>query len=69
LHSHSFRWDHALAFARWLLKEGYPEEIQVYLIQIDKTDFGAPLSRPVEKAMGRLVKRIVNSFTEEGFVD
>ena len=69
LHSHSFRWDHALAFARWLLKESYPQQIQVYLIQIEKTDFGAPLSKPVEDAMGRLVKRIVNSLTEEGFED
>ncbi len=54
LHSHQFRWDHALSFARWLLGDEYPEDIAVYLIEAGQTDPGAPLSPAVEAAMHRV---------------
>ncbi len=38
INPHAFRWDHALAFGRWLLKEDYPRRVTVYLIE------GAPLT-------------------------
>ncbi len=55
IHLHAFRWDHALAFARWLLKDEYPQRIDVYLIEAGDLAFGAPLSPPVKAAMERLV--------------
>jgi hydrogenase maturation protease len=51
LHSHAFRWDHALAFARWLLKDEYPDDITVFLIEAASVDFGAPLTPAVAAAM------------------
>ncbi len=51
---HSFRWDHALAFARWLLKEEYPRNVTVFLIEAGQIDFGAPLSPAVDGALRRL---------------
>lgn len=54
LHMHQFRWDHALSFGRWLLKDEYPADITVYLIEAGQTDHGAPLSPPVEAAMHRV---------------
>lgn len=51
---HSFRWDHALAFARWLLKEEYPRNITVFLIEAEQFEFGAPLSPAVDSALARL---------------
>lgn len=51
LHSHAFRWDHALAFARWLLKDEYPDDITVFLIEAATVDFGAPLTPAVAMAM------------------
>jgi hydrogenase maturation protease len=51
LHMHQFRWDHALSFGRWLLKDEYPSDITVYLIEAAQTVHGAPLSPPVEAAM------------------
>lgn len=51
---HAFRWDHALAFARWLLKEEYPRNITVYLIEAEALEFGAPLSPAVDQALARL---------------
>jgi hydrogenase maturation protease len=51
LHTHQFRWDHALAFGRWLLQDEYPTDITVYLIEVAQVDHGAPLSEPVATAM------------------
>ena len=52
---HAFRWDHALAFARWLLKEDYPQKITVYLIEASSLDIGDGLSPEVDAAVDRLV--------------
>ncbi len=54
LHSHLFRWDHALAFARWLLKGDYPDDIVVFLVEVGDVTLGAELSEPVRTAMARL---------------
>lgn len=51
---HAFRWDHALAFARWLLKEDYPQNITVYLVEAAQIEFGAPLSPAVDAALDKL---------------
>lgn len=51
---HAFRWDHALAFAHWLLKEDYPRNITVYLIEAEVLEIGAELSPAVDKALARL---------------
>jgi hydrogenase maturation protease len=59
LHLHAFRWDHALAFARWLLKEDYPERITVYLVEAGSLELGAPLSPPVAAALHRLGDRLL----------
>lgn len=56
---HAFRWDHALAFARWVLKDAYPARIDVYLIEAQSLALGAPLSPPVEAAMRRLADRLL----------
>ena len=42
------------AFARWLLKDDYPETITVYLIEGAHFTVGEALSPPVEAAMHRL---------------
>ena len=59
LHLHQFRWDHALAFGRWLLADDYPSDITVFLVEITSADPGAPLTAPVETAMhevGRIIR-------------
>jgi hydrogenase maturation protease len=55
IHTHAFRWDHALAFAKWLLKAEYPREIDVYLAEASKLEFGAALSNEMENAVARLI--------------
>jgi len=51
---HCFRWDHALSFAHWLLKDDYPDNITVYLIEASDTGFNDRLTPPVEAAVRRL---------------
>jgi hydrogenase maturation protease len=60
IHSHAFRWDHALAFGRWLLKEDYPKHITVYLIEVSDIRPGMELSAPVEQQMHRLVQHLLD---------
>lgn len=61
---HSFRWDHALAFARWLLKDEYPTDVLVYLVEAGSFEFGAPLSEAVDAATDRLVDRLLVEMAE-----
>lgn len=56
---HAFRWDHALAFGRWLLRDDYPREVDVWLIEAAQLEFGAPLSDPVEQSVDRLVAMLI----------
>jgi len=51
LHTHSFRWDHALAFARWLLGDEYPSDVTVYLIEAADFAPGGEISAPVQHGM------------------
>ena len=65
IHLHAFRWDHALAFARWLLKDEYPTDITVYLIEAENIDFGADLSPVVRAAMERLARMLLDELTPQ----
>ena len=56
---HAFRWDHALAFSRWLLKDEYPPKVTVYLIEADSLEHGADLTPPVRATMERLARQLV----------
>lgn len=58
LHTHSFRWDHAIAFARWALGDDCPTDIAVYLIEVAGVELGADLSETVEAAMEIVIERI-----------
>ena len=65
MNMHSFRWDNALAFARWLLKDEYPEHIEVWLIEAEQLEPGEPLSAPVDEAMEKLVRRLLSELHDE----
>jgi hydrogenase maturation protease len=56
---HRFRWDQALGFAQWLLKDDYPDNVTVWLVEGGWFDVGAPLSAPVEAAVERVADAIV----------
>ncbi len=56
---HAFRWDHAIAFARWLLKDDYPRSVTAYLIEGQSFEMGAALSPAVDRAIDRLVDLVL----------
>lgn len=55
---HAFRWDQALGFARWLLKDDYPADVVVWLIEGSAFDLGEPLSAAVDDAVDRVADAI-----------
>jgi hydrogenase maturation protease len=62
LHTHSFRWDHAIAFARWALGDACPTDITVFLIEAEHVDYGADLSEPVLAGMQTVIDVIERDF-------
>lgn len=57
---HAFRWDHALAFARWLLKDDYPAKVTIFLIEGEHFTVGEALSPAVQAAMHRLADLLLD---------
>lgn len=62
---HRFRWDQALGFAQWLLKDEYPEDVTVWLIEGEAFDVGEPLSAPVQAAVDRVEREILTDLGVE----
>ena len=60
---HTFRWDHAIAFGRWLLGSGYPASVTAYLIEGAGFEAGDGLSPAVDAAIDRLADLLVARFT------
>jgi len=65
IHTHQFRWDHALAFGRWLLADDYPADIVVYLIEAAQLEPGAALSEPVAESMEQVAQMIRARWDDE----
>ena len=62
---HAFRWDQALAFGQWLLKDEYPREVVVWLVEAQSLGHGDPLSPVVEATMRDLADRLLAELTPE----
>ena len=62
---HAFRWDSALAFGRWLLKEEYPADVVVWLVEGESLGHGDPLSAPVEVAVRALADRLLEELAPQ----
>ncbi len=56
---HGFRWDHAIYAGKKIFKENFPEEISVYLIEVQDLSFGLELSAPVKKSADFVVSKIL----------
>ncbi len=57
---HSLKWDQALSYAKKILREAYPDDIQVYLIAVDNLRLDIGLSQPVRETGDRVVALILN---------
>lgn len=61
---HQFRWDQALGFAQWLLKDEYPEEVTVWLIEGESFQHGEALSPVVQACVERIADDIAAELWE-----
>lgn len=66
LHSHNFRWDHALSLGTWLLGPQLPKEITVLLIEGESYEPGAPLSPRVEAALPKVTALLADYLPATG---
>ncbi len=62
---HAFRWDHALAFGRWLLKNEYPAKVTVFLIEGQEFQVGDSLSLKVDRAINQLVDHLFKMLDDD----
>lgn len=62
LHTHNFRWDHAISFSSWLLGPLRPTDITVFLVEAEQLEPGSELSESVAKGMRRVLDLIVAEF-------
>ncbi|MEX0273510.1 MAG: hydrogenase maturation protease [Flavobacteriaceae bacterium] len=61
---HGMKWDQALSYAKKIMADGYPEDIEVYLIAIENTKLEVGLSPEVEKAGEKVVNAIVQELQQ-----
>jgi hydrogenase maturation protease len=57
---HSLKWDQALSYAKKIMLNEYPENIQVYLIAVDNTKLEIGLSNAVKEAGDKVTALILN---------
>ncbi len=56
---HSMKWNQALSYAKKILQDEYPDDIQVYLIAVENTKLEVELSKKVQDAGDKVVNLIL----------
>ncbi|MEK9560171.1 MAG: hypothetical protein VW010_05595, partial [Flavobacteriaceae bacterium] len=56
---HSMKWDQALSYARKIMRDEFPTDIEVYLIAIEDTRLEVQLSDVVREAGEKVVQKIL----------
>jgi len=57
---HGMKWDQALSYAKKILDDEYPEDIQVYLIAVENTRLETEISEVVKQAGDKVVQHILD---------
>jgi hydrogenase maturation protease len=52
---HQFRWNHALALGRLFLRDRFPEQVTVFLVEAEDIGYRLDLTPPVQAALPRLL--------------
>ncbi|MCU0449816.1 MAG: hydrogenase maturation protease [Bernardetiaceae bacterium] len=61
---HSLKWDQALSYAKKILRDEYPTDIEVYLIAIDNTRLAMGLSPEARQAADRVVDLLTEALAQ-----
>lgn len=56
---HGMKWNQALSYAKKILVDEYPDDIQVYLVSIQETKYNMELSEEVQDAGDKVVNLIL----------
>ena len=56
---HGMKWDQALSYAKKILQDEYPEDIQVYIIAIENTKLEVDLSEAAKSAGDKVIDLIL----------
>jgi hydrogenase maturation protease len=56
---HSMKWDQALSYAKKILQNDYPDDIQAYLIAVENTRLSDFMSKEITEAGDRVVDLIL----------
>ncbi|MEQ9165803.1 MAG: hydrogenase maturation protease [Fulvivirga sp.] len=56
---HGMKWDQALSYAKKILQDDYPEDIQVYLVAVDDTRLEINMSETVKIAGDKVVDLVL----------
>ncbi|MEM8560572.1 MAG: hydrogenase maturation protease, partial [Bacteroidota bacterium] len=57
---HVLKWNQALSYARQILREQYPDDVEVYLVAIENTGLDAEMSPAAETAVDRVVEALAD---------
>lgn len=61
---HGMKWDQALSYAKKILQDDYPTDIQVYLVAIENTKLEVDLSNVVKEAGNKVVQHILEDLNQ-----
>jgi hydrogenase maturation protease len=61
---HSMKWSQALSYAKKILQDEYPDDIQVYLIAVENIKLDVNLSKIVQDAGDKVVNHILEELKE-----
>ena len=61
---HGMKWDQALSYAKKILQDEYPKDIQVYLVAIENTKLEVNLSNVVKEAGNKVVQHILEDLNQ-----
>lgn len=61
---HSLKWDQALSYAKKILGDAYPEQIDVYLVAIESTKFNTEMTEAARIGGDKLVATILEDLKE-----
>ncbi len=61
---HSLKWDQALSYAKKMLRDDYPEDIEVYLIAIDSTKFNVGMTPEGTAGADKIVKLLLEELSK-----
>ncbi|MEL7122347.1 MAG: hydrogenase maturation protease [Bacteroidota bacterium] len=59
---HGLKWDQALSYARKILRDEYPEDIEVYLVAIENTKFNTGIGQEAQHGGDQVVQLLIEQF-------